>query len=177
MTTTKSTTTRVFTSSEVCRIFHQCIKDLKKLNIPISENVVYMGTNNRKKSLGLCSKRLICINGRYDNNFEITISKTLLKCDLALIKNTIYHELIHTIPNCFNHNLNFVKYMNYINSKLGCKIEVKNTNKQFKENIQYKYKITCEKCGKTFYRHKLPQFRAGLVHASDNGYLKIEQLY
>lgn len=40
----------------------------------------------------------------------------------GIIKNTIMHELIHCIPFCNDHGIEFKKYANYINEKLGYNI-------------------------------------------------------
>lgn len=159
------------TQVELNELVEECKQNLKNIDIPISESIYYnVFINNCKSSLGRCRKFGY---GMY----QIQVSKHLLKCKLELIKNIIYHELIHTIRGCFNHSYSFKYYMYLINQKLGTNIEVKNSNKQFGEQLQYKYKITCKKCGRTFYKHKLSKDRTGLRHASDNGELIIEQLY
>lgn len=153
------------------RLLQECKSDLKRIGVPISKYIqggVFV--NNCKSSLGRCRKFGV-------DMFQIQISKYLLKCDKELIKNTIYHELIHSIPKCFNHGYNFCYYANMINKMLGANVVIKNRDKQFGEQLQYKYKITCKKCHAVFYRHKLPKYRIGLKHASDNGELIIEQLY
>lgn len=158
------------TQNELNKMFAECREELKEINIPISESIygnVYI--NNRKSALGVCKKYCYGM-------FQIYVSKYLLECDKKLIKDVLFHELIHTIRYCNNHGRNFLYYMYLINRKLGTNIEVRNTNKEFGSQIQYKYKITCSKCGKEFYRNKLPKDRTGLKHASCGGDLIIEQL-
>ena len=101
----------------------------------------------------------------------IEVSKHLLKCNRYLIKNVIAHELIHTVQGCFNHGYMFRAYANKLN-RLGYNVEIKNNDKQFGQNIQYKYKLTCLKCGKVFYRHRLA--KGDIRHSSCGGKIKVE---
>lgn len=157
---------------ELQKLFVQCKKDVKDI-IPIQYTFPNIKINKCVTSLGRCRTFAWCKNEK----FQIELSEHLLKCDKELIKNVIYHELIHTCKGCFNHGRNFLYYAYLLNQKLNAKIETKNTDKQFGNKIQYKYKLTCEKCGSVFYRHKLPKFRNNLRHGSCNGSLIIEQLY
>ena len=139
--------------------------------LPFRYTVPYIEIKNFKSCLGKCHKI-------GENYYQIQLSKYLLDCDTQLIKNVIAHELIHTVHGCFNHGSSFVRYANLVNRVFPkYKIEVKNTNKEFSQNIKYKYKITCNKCGRVFYRHKLPKHHDGLTHGGCGGSLKIEQLY
>ena len=67
----------------------------------------------------------------------------------GIIKNTIMHELIHCIPFCNDHGIEFKKYAKYINEKLGYnisrvgnkKVDYKNSNIEYKEKEVYNYKV------------------------------------
>ena len=100
------------------------------------------------------------------NNYKkyaIEISRWVLDLNEDIIKNTIIHELIHCLPYCNNHGKRFKEYANLLNSKLWYSIsrtgnkkeDFKDSNLQYKEKEEYKYKIHCKKCDKIFYRKRL----------------------
>ena len=142
------------------------VKQEIKNDVPYRHDSVHIYLNSRKSALGICKNTI--------NGYMIEVSKYLLKCNKELIKNVIAHELIHTVRGCFNHGYNFMIYARRLN-RLGYNIEIKNHNKQFGQAIQYKYKLTCLKCGKVFYRHRL--CRGDIRHGSCGGEIKVEQLY
>ena len=94
---------------------------------------------------------------------HIYVSRWVMELNDGIIKNTIMHELIHCIPFCNDHGIEFKKYANYINEKLGYnisrvgnkKVDYKNSNIEYKEKEVYNYKVKCVKCGQTFYRKRL----------------------
>lgn len=152
------------------KLFQDVKKELYGI-LPYRYTVPHIEIRKLKSSLGRCHK----IN---DDYYQIQLSQYLLDCDIQFIKNVIAHELIHTVNGCFNHGLSFQRYVNLINRLFPhYKIELKNTNKQFSQNVKYKYKITCLKCGNVFYRHKLPKHHDRLSHGQCGGKLKVEQLY
>lgn len=152
------------------KLFQDVKKELYGI-LPYRYTVPHIEIKNLKSSLGRCHKI-------HDNYYQIQLSKYLLDCDTQFIKNVIAHELIHTINGCFNHGYNFQRYVNLINKLFPhYKIELRNTDKQFSQNIKYKYKITCLKCGSVFYRHRLYKHHDHLSHGQCGGKLKVEQLY
>ena len=156
------------TMTRVYELFYEVKNELKDL-VPYSKNLSpSLGELKTKKTLGRCYSMY--------GMFRISLSKYLLECSEQLIKNVIAHEIIHTVNGCFNHGYNFQYYANLVNYKLGYKIEVRNTNKEF--NPPHKYKLVCERCGKVYYRDRLNQrYVANNVYrcGKDNGYLKIEK--
>ena len=73
------------------------------------------------------------------------------------------HELIHCLPYCNNHGLEFNKYAKLINAKCGYDIsrtgnkkqDFENSNLEYNEKVNYKYKIICKGCNQEFYRQRL----------------------
>ena len=157
------------TMTRVYELFHEVQNELKGL-VPYSKQISpSLGELKTKKTLGRCYSMY--------GMFRISLSKYLLECSEQLIKNVIAHEIIHTVPYCFNHGRNFQYYANLVNYKLGYNVEVRNTNKEF--NPPRKYKLTCLECGKVYYRDRLNQrYIANEVYrcSSDNGKLKIEKI-
>ena len=96
---------------------------------------------------------------------NIEISKWVLELNDDIIRNTIMHELIHCLPYCNNHGKEFKKYAELINEKLGYEIQrLGNKEKDYEKSnivfdksdeVEYKYKIRCKKCGIVFYRQRL----------------------
>ena len=78
----------------------------------IDENVYLM---KRKYTLGLCKKRRTEFG---DYVYQISFSKNFLALTGQHVKNVLMHELIHTLPNCFNHGTEFKRVMRLVNSKL-----------------------------------------------------------
>lgn len=160
------------------RLYNNCIKELKDIEIDISEiGKVDINISNRaKKRYGCCKQ------AEPDNNFKtitrvgfrriikyekfnkhnIEISSWVMKLNDDIIKNTIMHEIIHCFPYCNNHGAEFKKYANLINKKLGYnitrvgnkQIDYQNSNIESNEKEEYKYKIECKKCGQVFYRKR-----------------------
>lgn len=158
-------------------LLKQVKKELKGI-IPYSDSISSKVKIVKAKSfLGQCKRLGLVDYAKKGFQFEIKLSKYLLECDKQLIKNTIAHELIHTCKGCFNHGYNFKSLMYKINKELGYNVALKNNNKEFSQKFEYKYKLTCSKCGKVFYRNRLPKYRVFLRHAYCNGILQIEQLY
>ena len=158
-------------------LLKQVKKELKGL-IPYSDSISKKVKIVKAKSfLGQCKRLGIIDCAKNGYQFEIKLSKYLLECDKQLIKDTIAHELIHTCNGCFNHGYSFKSLMYKINKELGYNVVIKNRDKSFSEKFDHKYKLTCTKCGKVFYRNRLPKYRDFLKHGFCNGLLQIEQLY
>lgn len=165
------------------KLYKECVEELETIGIDIrnNENIgtidVALSKRNSKR-YGCCKqenpdKRFKTIKKygcrkiiRYEkfNTHHIEISIWVMKLSDEIIKNTIIHEIIHCIPFCNDHGKEFKKYANYINKKLGYDIKrLGNPEEDYekskipytKENIEYKYKIICKKCGQKIYRKRL----------------------
>ncbi len=163
------------------KLFEECIEELKKIGIDLQEadvgiiNVKISKRNNKR--YGCCKQedpdkstkyyekirnRTYLKYSKY-NKHTIEISKWVMELDDDIIKNTIMHEIIHCFPSCNNHGKEFKRYANIINEKLDYdisrigdkKADYAKSNIQYNENINFKYKITCNRCGQTFYRQRL----------------------
>ena len=150
--------------------------DLKGV-VPYSENItskVLLLSNRNKGTLGRCTRN------RENTKFTISLNPKLKNMSEQLIKDVIAHEIIHTVKGCFNHGYNFKNYMYRVN--YNCKnynVETKTKSKEWEENKQYKYKLTCKKCGKVFYRNRIIHnyVKWGFYSHICGGDLIIEQLY
>jgi len=104
--------------------------------------------DNSVKQLGRC-----CVN-----NEEITIgiSRLLFKDDQEL-KNTILHEMIHTIVGCCNHGMLWKQYATIVTKATGHEITRTGCVSSIikKEMVgKAKYIVTCDKCNRKIYRYK-----------------------
>lgn len=168
---------------KLTKLYNECIKELKSIGINMEDSkkngkITINIAKRKAKRYGCCkqSKPVItCYHIEYKNHrrrkvydvflkHDIEISKWVLDLNDDIIKNTIMHELIHCLPYCNNHGKEFKKYAEYINQKLGYKIQrlgnkekdYENSNIKFEDKeITYKYKIKCKNCGLIFYRQRL----------------------
>ena len=159
-------------------LFLKCINELESIGISFKNKKISIIISKRNnKRYGCCKpeipdknyKRVIRRSFKfiikYENfkKYTIEISPWVLKLNDDIIKNTIIHELIHCLPKCNNHGLEFKKYAKYINGNLGYNItrvgdkkeDYNISNIYYNETENYKYKIKCKKCGQMFYRKRL----------------------
>ena len=164
------------------RLYQECLKELKSIGINLEGNkeignIDIKLSSRQTKRYGCCrqenpDKRYQVIEKRgyrktirYEkfNAHHIEISKWVMELNDDIIKNTIFHEMIHCIPFCNNHGEKFKKYATYINQKLGYDIKrVGNPKEDYvKSNIpypeekeNYPYKIQCQECGQEIYRKR-----------------------
>lgn len=164
------------------KIFDECVNELKNIGIDVLDEKrvgkidIYISKRNNKR-YGCCKQeepdknyKTVTKKGwkkiiKYEkfNIHHIEISKWVMDLDEEIIKNTIIHELIHCMPYCNNHGLQFKQYANYINFKLGYNIsrvgnkkeDYEKSNVEYNEDELYKYKIKCTKCGQEFLRKRL----------------------
>lgn len=162
-------------------LYTECVSELTNIGIDVLDEdrigKIDIGFAKRKaKRYGCCKnenpdrttayreKRKIYY--RKFNTHHIEISKWLMDLNDDIIKNTIVHELIHCMPDCNNHGKEFKRYAKYINDKLGYNIsrvgnkeeDYKKSNLEFSEiekTPKYNYKVTCSRCGYSFYRIRL----------------------
>ena len=156
-------------NSKLKELFNECICELNGIGFEklIAANIHYNISRNAKRRLGNCHRETL-INDEY--YFTISISEwLLLNFNDDTIKNTIMHELLHTIKDCFNHGYMWQRYANMVNEKLGYNIKrvssVSNLCEKngidyvgFADNL-HRYKITCGKCGMTHYKDRLTNKR------------------
>lgn len=164
------------------RIFKEVIQELNKIGIDMLDyekvgKIEIKISKRNNKRYGCCKqeepdKKFIKVEYKGFRKYikyekfkkhVIEISPWVMELDEKIIKNTIIHELIHCIPFCNNHGIEFKKYAKYINEKLGYEVSragnVKEdyikSNIEFSEEEKYKYKIKCNNCGQEFFRKRL----------------------
>lgn len=143
---------------ELKDLVSQVAGELKKIGVPISDNIEKVVINNRaKKRLGCCKRRKNTLGKTF---YTIEISKYALNCEEKNLRNIIAHELIHTCRGCFNHGKKW--------KKLAGAAELK-ANYHITRTVDYKdlglevpasanqevHIIVCEGCGLKFERKRM----------------------
>lgn len=95
-----------------------CLKELDKLNIPYGKIEGFTVNTRAKKRWGQCTKTS-------EGVFTIDISVRLLDENTPLIslKETLYHEILHTCNGCMNHAKQWKSYAKIVNDAYGCNIK------------------------------------------------------
>ncbi|MBQ7768558.1 MAG: sprT domain-containing protein [Oscillospiraceae bacterium] len=131
-------------------------RDLASLNIRTG-NVRNWSVNTRAKARwGYCVKVSKGL-------FDIQIATALLQDDVddQAVKDTIVHELLHTIPGCFKHTGKWKQYANTINRllpqykiKRGSSYEEKGLE-DLRPKPQCRYILKCLRCGSEIGRQRM----------------------
>ena len=164
------------------KLYKECIKELNMVGIDILDEKYYGKidiaiANRNNKRYGCCiqeepdkryksiikrERRKIIRYERF-NRHHIEISKWVLELEDNIIKNTIIHELIHCIPYCNNHGIEFKKYTKLINNTYGYDIsrvgdkkkDYEKSNLEYSAEQKYNYRVVCKGCGQEFYRQRI----------------------
>ena len=130
------------------KLIHECELDLDLLGIKYSKNIVWSVNTRAKSRWGLCKRTGI-------NKFEINIAACLLDdaTENQMAKNTIVHELLHTVSGCMGHKGKWKILADYINYKLPQYTVKRVTNFEEKgvqapkRETNYRYVLRCKNCG------------------------------
>lgn len=141
------------------------MKDLKKLTMECRSELESIGikcgtvrnitVNTRAK------KRWGCCTTVSKGVFDISISEKLLQDDVddKAAKDTIIHELLHTVKGCKGHKGKWVMLAKTVNERLG--YDIKRTTSGKEKGIEeeappmkIKYILICENCGAEIRRQK-----------------------
>ncbi len=133
----------------------ECCHELDLLKIPYG-HIRKWDINTRAKSRwGLCKQVGTGV-------FEISICARLLdeQANVQALKDTIVHELLHTVPGCFDHRGKWKQYADLVNRaypQYGIKRTASSEEKglqaeQFQKTSRYI--LQCVKCGAKFPRER-----------------------
>lgn len=98
------------TFNELTDVLHTAVKDIKSLGYEVGTITDFSVNNRYRRAWAKCYK-----TGR--NTFKIGINPALLKANPESARSTIYHEVIHAIPGCFNHGTPFREVAVKVNRK------------------------------------------------------------
>lgn len=134
-----------------------CEKELDVLNIPYAKGITYSVNTRATSRWGQC---------RYDGktkSYSINISNVLVDpSTVSGLKNTIIHELLHSVPNGMGHTGEWKKFATIVNNHYGYDIKRVNTSVEkgveLKNNDNSKYVFICEGCGQIIRRNRRSKF-------------------
>ena len=143
-------------NEKLIRLSKESIRELEEIGLGkmIPKNLNFTINYRAKKRLGQCCEKQ-----------DINISSWLLEIgDDHDIKNTIIHEILHTFEDTIGHKEKWQYYARYVNNRTDYHItRTTSINKIYEKankvrptkEIHYRWKITCTKCGKVFYRQRI----------------------
>jgi hypothetical protein len=107
------------TYTEMNEMLNQAVTRLKSLGYKVGK-IDDLGVSFRySRAWAKCSWTT-----RYAKSFTITVSNRLFKANKESVRDIIHHEVIHTIPGCFNHGRIFKNVVSHCNKKFGTHITV-----------------------------------------------------
>lgn len=120
---TKPTPEELRTKEELNRMLSEEIKELRSINVPISDSispeVVVVASHSH---YGECHGKGSWANDTgYDH--VIALSAYTLNNSEKSLRNTIIHELIHTVPRGYTHKGQWKKWADFASAKLGYNIQ------------------------------------------------------
>lgn len=142
-------------AARLASLMDTCIGQMRAIGIEPSRQIFAIRENRRaKKRLGCC--KVVKERGR--TGFVIEVSSIMERCSDEVLKDVIFHELLHTCPGCLNHGQKWKSLADRINRACGSHIRVRADSSQIpglpreEEEPKYKYEIECAACGVRFYR-------------------------
>ena len=146
-------------TEKLSRLFYLatiCEKEIKEVGIELKDQVTYR-VGKAKSRYGCCIRKNI-----------VEISSWVFELEEKDIKNTIIHELLHTLKDTKGHNSKWNYYARLMNNRYDYNISrVGNSRHDFNkagkteedsvEIMNYKYKKTCKTCGNVHYWHRATQ--------------------
>ena len=111
------------TDPEANRMLGESIATLTGLGVPISGSISPVVVLSRShNTLGECCQRG-CRANQTDYDFVIVVSRFTLEGSEHLIRNVLFHELIHTVPGGLCHTGQWKKWAKYVSEKTGYRIQ------------------------------------------------------
>ena len=98
----------------------------------------------------LKSSRILGQTRKLSEHFEIAINNSMISnAPASSLIETMVHELLHTLPNCFNHGPVWKGHVYKVNATFGTSISRLTTiNFDIGQQETYKYKVTCNDCNR-----------------------------
>lgn len=140
------------------KIAHECMGELEGIGIRTGIVLDFSIDWKSTKFYGVCERV------GYDC-YRIKVSHRMLneEIDIRELKDTIFHELLHTCDGCMNHGYEWKKQADIVNRKLGYNIkrcasfELNQKIRELYAN-EYKYMFECTECGRKVGRTRACQF-------------------
>lgn len=131
--------------------FARVLADVQATGVDVGE-IAKVSVNNRlTSSWGRCAKFIVSGTAI----FRIEVNQRLLNTDDDYpLRNTLAHEIIHTVPGCYNHGDAF-KCVGGLLHKLMPEYNIRRTTSALEYNLpdlkkKAKYLLVCEDCKTTW---------------------------
>ncbi len=140
---------------DLMKLARECMKDLDSLGIRYGQVHKWEINTRAKKRWGQCRKVA-------EGVFEISISRMLLDDAITdqAVKDTILHELLHTVPGCIQHQGRWNELSDYVNRRLPA-YNIQRTTSCAEKGIAEtdtaqtaRYILQCSKCRVRIYRQR-----------------------
>ena len=142
------------------------MKDLRKLAAECEADLLSIGIQPGKVNRWIVNTRAKCRWGLCKQvapgEYEISIAERILQDNVSdqAAKNTILHELLHTVKGCHGHKGKWKELAAKVNRLLP-QYTIKRTTSYEEKGLEYKpkprtnrYAVKCTHCGKEYYREK-----------------------
>lgn len=103
------------TNKELKSCLFEAIKNVKSLGYPVGLITDITIHPRYKRAWGKCYRK--------GNAFRIGLGTNLLRTTDLAIRDTIYHEVLHTVPGCFNHGTKWKMVAEQCDAKFGTRIK------------------------------------------------------
>lgn len=143
------------------RLINECLKEVEEAGITPGIISKWSVNHRAKKRWGSCKRKP-------GEGYEIEISSVLLFDDRVsekACKETIIHEILHTVQGGNGHTGRWKMFAEQINAKYGYNIKrvTSGSEKGVEEyhstySLPYKYMFKCRYCGDTIFRKKSSKF-------------------
>lgn len=111
------------TDARINRMLAECIELMKELGVPISDSICpVVRLNGSRCRYGSCYDRG-ARKAYTEYDFYIEISGHILQNTEKSIRNTLLHELLHTMPEGYDHRGEWKKWAKYVSEKTGYNIQ------------------------------------------------------
>jgi predicted SprT family Zn-dependent metalloprotease len=149
------------------KLASECVAELLSIGIQPGKVSSWVVNTRAERRWGLCKK---VAQGVY----QIEIAERLLKDGVSdcATKNTIIHELLHTVKGCHGHKGEWKNLAAKVNRLLPQYNIKRTTNSKEKGiSVEYRYAVKCVDCGTEYCRHRMSaliehpeNYRCGRCH-------------
>ena len=133
------------------KVYNKFVEHSDVLEFPTESvsDVPQLFKRKSAKSLGRCI--------RMGGSYTIELNPIMLQFNddgINVIEDVVAHELLHTLPGCYNHGTEFHKKAQLIKRLMGYEIDTladENASEYFTKYLlatKPNYKIVCDKCGR-----------------------------
>lgn len=144
---------------DINAILLECCQTLDALNIPYAHNYEILIDTRLKRCWGVCRKK-------EDGSYTIKISSVLLDDHIPSdsLKDTVYHELLHTVPRAMSHKKTWLQLAQKVNQATGLSIRPSTPASEKGITVDYvndpsvKFLCVCENCGAEIVRYRKCKF-------------------